>query len=92
MPQWKLRPPNAPGPTESTSLISVLVDSARSAEPPTSSGTAGAIALITLPLAARVAIGPSAAANVGTLASQPVGSSPMIWRHSSAASSGCACA
>ena len=48
----------------------------RSAEPPTSSGTAGASACSTMPPAARVASAPSSGVNVGRASSQSSGSVP----------------
>ena len=50
-----------------------LLDSARSAEPPHSSGTFGAIALITAPDALRVATPLSSAGQLGRSLSQPSG-------------------
>ena len=52
---------------------SVLFDSPRSAEPPTSSGTHRAIAFSTWPEATRVAIALSSGVNDGSAASQPCG-------------------
>ncbi len=49
----------------------VLFDSARSAEPPHSSGILGAIALSTLPEAARVAMPLGSASQLGSASSQP---------------------
>ena len=51
----------------------VLVEGARSAEPPMNHGTAGAMALITLPEAAREAMPFSSAGNTGSTFSQPLG-------------------
>ena len=49
----------------------VFVDEARSADPPTSSGIFGAIALSTIPDAARLAMFPFSAVNVGISSSHP---------------------
>ena len=104
-PKWTLRPaqPHSPptAPCRSAGwndglwkspapLSAVSVEGLRSAEPPTSSGTRAAIALMTLPPAERVAIGLSVAANFGSSASHPAGSSPFVTRSNSAARSGCA--
>ena len=51
-------------------LTDVLFDGVRSAEPPTSSGSASAVALSTAPNAARVATLPFSFVNVGIFASQ----------------------
>ena len=51
----------------------LLLDPARSAEPPQSSGTFSAMALIAAPLALRVATPLGSASNVGRSASQPSG-------------------
>ncbi len=51
----------------------VLLEPARSAEPPQSSGRVSASALITVPEATRVAIPFSSAGKAGTLLSQPSG-------------------
>ncbi len=61
------------GRNDSAPSMVVLLDSARSADPPQSSGTRGAMALMTSPLALRVARPFSSAGNVGRSASQPVG-------------------
>ena len=59
------------GPKLGAPFTIVLVEDARSAEPPTSSGTFGAIALITTPDAARLATLPLSAVKVGMKSSQP---------------------
>ena len=69
-------------------MRAVSVEELRSAEPPSSSGTRAAIALMIFPPAERVAIGLSAVVKVGMSASQPFGSSPEITRSNSAARSG----
>ena len=51
----------------------VLLDSARSAEPPHSSGSSGAIAVSTSPEALRVATPLASAGNDGSAFSQPAG-------------------
>ncbi len=66
----------------------VLVDGARSLAPPTSDGTRGAMAFITIWLATRPATGPSAGENLGSSSSQPSGSAPAASRSSSAESAG----
>ena len=60
----------------------VLFDSARSAEPPQSSGMTGPRALSTLPLAARVDRS-LPASKTGSAASTPSGSAPLRMRSSS---------
>ena len=70
----------------------VLLDSARSAEPPHSSGIFGVIALITLPEAARVAMPLGSASQLGRSASQPGLSSLATSRSYSALPSGLAAA
>jgi hypothetical protein len=66
----------------------VLLDSARSAEPPQSSGTFSAIALITCPLALRVATPLGSAAKVGRSSAQPCGRLRVCIRSKSAFCSG----
>ena len=63
----------------------VLLDSARSAEPPQSSGTFAAIALITAPDALRVATS-FPASNVGSWSAQPCGR-VRVWSRSKSATS-----
>ena len=70
----------------------VLLDSARSAEPPHSSGIFGVIALITLPDAARVAMPLGSAGQLGRSLSQPGVSSSATSRSYSALPSGFAAA
>ncbi len=55
-PKWRLRPSGRALEKAAAPAIAVLFDSARSAEPPTSSGRLAASAWIALPEAARVAI------------------------------------
>ena len=71
-PQRTLRPPGVAACWSGASLIRVLFDGARSAEPPISVGMCGATALMTLPEAARVAT-LSSVVNTGRSASQPSG-------------------
>ncbi len=61
------------GPKDGAPSIVVLFEPARSAEPPHSSGTRGAIALMTAPEALRVATPFGSASHVGRSASQPSG-------------------
>ncbi len=69
----------------------VLVDGAKSAEPPMIWwGIFRARALRTLPEALRVAMGPSSGLKRGTASFQPGGSSPFITCSNSSASSGSA--
>ena len=70
----------------------VLFDSARSAEPPHSSGIFGVIALITLPDAARVAMPLGSAGQLGRSLSQPGLSSSATRRSYSSLPSGFAAA
>ena len=70
----------------------VLLDSARSAEPPQSSGNLGTIALSTFPEAARVAMPLGSADQLGKTSSQPGLSSFLISRSYSALRSGLASA
>ena len=67
--------------------IVVLLDSARSAEPPHSSGMPSARAPSTLPEAARVAMPLASAGKTGRAFSKPSGSAPATRRSSSAARS-----
>ncbi len=69
--------------------IVVLFDSARSAEPPHSSGSTGASAFSTSPEALRVAID-LPASKVGRASSQPAGSLRALMRSNSATRSGLA--
>ena len=64
----------SPGMNDGAPSIVVLLDSARSAEPPHSSGISPATALMTAPLALRVAMPFSSAGKVGSLSVQPRGS------------------
>ena len=89
MPKWKLRPANAWCAIESAPSISVFVDGARSAEPPTSSGTVAASPLMHALELSRVACEPTPERS-GSPCSQPSGSLPCSARSNSAASSGCA--
>ena len=57
MPKWRLRPgPSGPKSPAPGNLSRVLVDGARSAEPPISQGTFLAMAFSTSPLVSRVAL------------------------------------
>ena len=69
--------------------IVVILESARSADPPQNSGSTFAIALMTCPDEVRVATS-LPASNTGRVASQPAGSSRSTNRFKSAARSGCA--
>ncbi len=89
-PKNRFRPPSCPGPTWAAPVIRVLVEPPRSAEPPRSSGTAGASACNTVPDAARVASGSTCPAKSGSTSSHPLGNSPISRRSSSLANSGCA--
>src|SRR5450759_2424981 len=73
-PKWKLRPAGVAACWSGVSLIQVLLEGARSAEPPMSVGRCGARALMALPEADRVATAPSSGLNTGRSASQPAGS------------------
>ena len=84
IPKCRIRPAGAglqcsvfhlAGTNEPPPSMVVLFDSARSAEPPQSSGSLAAKALITLPDAARVAISVPAS-NLGSAASRSLGRSP----------------
>ena len=70
--------------------MSVRFDSARSAEPPTSIGSRGAMALMACWDALRVACFLGSANSSSSPASQPAGSSPASAARSSAASAGSA--
>ncbi len=91
-PKCRLRPPRSA--TEKSpacaNVISVFVEGARSADPPTSHGTFGAIAFSTLPEASRPAMPLPSVGKVGRSASHPSGSSRFWISSSSAASFGCA--
>src|SRR6266436_8172629 len=54
-PKWTLRAPQFPADTSPPFLKTTFVELARSADPPTSSGSLGAMTFSTLPDAARVA-------------------------------------
>ena len=86
-PKWKLRQADSSQEMSTEPFRTVSVDGARSAEPPTSSGTASAIAFNTAPEAARVA-NFSPASNAGKASVQLPGNSPASILRSSAASSG----
>ena len=73
-----------------TPSMVVLFDSARSAEPPHSSGSSSASALSTLPEAARVEMSLGSASQVGIVSSQPGVSSSFTIRSYSALASGLA--
>ena len=82
MPKCRVRPYQSPGKdfveysggtNDGSPSIVVLLLSARSAEPPHSSGSAGAIALITSPDAFRVAIPLLSALNAGSASVHPSG-------------------
>ena len=88
IPKWRLRPPYEPVSTLPPSAISVKVDGARSADPPTNSGTFAATHWITVSDDLRVAVIDPEAWNFGTSRSQPSGSLPAISRSNSGASSG----
>ena len=89
MPKCSVRPYGLPGnifdcrsvgrKLGSPSIV-VLLDSARSAEPPHSSGSFGASALSTLPEAARVAMPLGSASQLGRASSQPGVSSSFTIR------------
>ena len=85
-PKWRFRP--APvGRKSPMPFIMVLVDGARSAEPPIRNGALFAIALRTFPEALLVAIAPSFSVKAGSSLSQPLSALPSIiartWRPSS---------
>ena len=67
----------------------VLFDPARSAEPPHSSGSTGAIAVSTSPDAARVAMPFGSASKLGRASVQPSGSVRVRIRSNSASCSAC---
>jgi hypothetical protein len=54
-PKWRFRPPGVPGRSESAPSISVLLEGARSAEPPRRLGIRSAIPWSTFPEELRVA-------------------------------------
>ena len=97
MPKWRTRPcsgsafhsstERSSGRNDGAPLMVVLLEPARSADPPHSSGMSGAIALITWPDAARVATPLASAGKVGSASSSPSGSSRPFIRNSSAACS-----
>ncbi len=94
MPKWIVRPYGSAsgsglsaGRKELVLSIVVLLEPARSAEPPHSSGITAPSAWRTLPEAARVAT-PLPTSKTGIFSSQPVGSSPLATRSYSAARSG----
>src|SRR6185437_13742318 len=70
----------------------VLFDGVRSAEPPTSSGSDGAVALSARPNAARLAMVPLSFVKLGILLAQSAGRLPASRRSYSFASSGYALA
>ena len=80
--------PMLPGRKSPIPLRCVLVDGARSAEPPMRKGAPGAIAFNTLPEAWRVAIGPSFSVNDGRAPVHAIGFLPPRRPSISAASSG----
>ena len=92
IPKWSTRPCRSPvhsyvdhsgGTKERAPSMVVLLDSARSAEPPQSSGRAAANALMTLPDAARVdtSVSPE---NSGRTSASPSGKIPASRRSNSA--------
>src|SRR5439155_1394171 len=89
-PKWTLRAPQVPAATSPPFLKTTFVEFARSADPPMSSGSFGAMTFSTLPAATRVAWA-SPGANVGRASSQPSARRPASRRSSSAASAGYAC-
>src|SRR6476646_8797869 len=82
----------AAGPNESTPFIVVLFDSARSADPPHSSGNTGARAVSTAPDAARVETPFGSTGQDGNASVQPSGSSRACSRSNNAFCSGFAAA
>ena len=74
MPKCRLRPPYSPASTLPPPSIRVSVEGARSAEPPTSSGTSAAAHWMTSCEALRVAIMPESGPFCGTSAPKPSGS------------------
>ena len=105
MPKWNVRPPRRPGSTESAwafsllesgapgtfsaPLMVVVVDGARSAEPPTNSGITPARAWMHAPELWRVACA-LAPVKSGSASSQPSGSRPESTRSNSATRPGSA--
>jgi hypothetical protein len=101
MPKCRVRPYQSPGndlvaysggTNDGSPSIVVLLLSARSAEPPHSSGRTGATALITSPEALRVAIPFGSGLNSGSASVQPVGSARWESRSKRALRSGLVCA
>ena len=91
-PKWKLRPSGVAACWSGTSLIQVLFDGARSADPPINVGRCGASALMALPEADRVAKAPSSGLNTGKSASHPLGSRRLqAVSHSAARAASAAC-
>ena len=100
MPKWSTRPASGSafhssverlfGRNDGAPSMVVLLEPARSAEPPHSSGMIGASALITLPLAERVATPFASAGNTGSASASPSGSVRPLIRWSSASASGLA--
>ena len=89
MPKCSTRPNSLPenclvdlssGTNDGSPFGVVLLEPARSAEPPHSSGRAGAIALSTAPDALRVATPFGSASNEGSASSQPFGSVRVVIR------------
>ena len=78
------------GRNDGSPAMVVLLDSARSAEPPQSSGSTGASALSTSPEALRVATPLASAGNTGNASANPSGRTPACSRSNSAARSGLA--
>ncbi|MDH6113333.1 hypothetical protein P3T34_005548 [Kitasatospora sp. MAP12-44] len=94
MPKWIVRPYGSAdfsalsaGRKELSSSIVVRLDSARSAEPPHSSGMTAPSAFSASPLALRVAMS-LPAGKLGSCRFQPSGSSPFCIRSNSAARCG----
>ena len=101
MPKCSVRPYSSPGNSlvaysggtnDGSPFIVVLLLSARSAEPPHSSGSTGASASSTLPDAARVAMPFGSAGNSGSASVQPSGRRRVASRSNSAVRSGLAAA
>src|SRR5699024_7396369 len=91
-PKWRFRPYGVAdhiaveiesGPNESALLTGVLLDSARSEEPPHSSGRVSARAWMASAEAFRVAIPLGSASHVGSPVSQPSGNWPEYRRSKS---------
>jgi hypothetical protein len=78
---------NSDGTKDGSPSMVVLLLSARSAEPPHSSGSTGASAFSTFPDAARVAMPLASASHVGSAFVQPSGRARVLSRSSSAARS-----